>query len=252
MKRPSRRTIGYLLLAILYSFILFCVWVIIADYPISPFNPPPSQTTIPISIGYPPTVGLIHPGYGLEVKFVLEPNGTIGERVNISMDNATADRLSNAFPDLMVVAIGFEETVHSSSNGPGPINGTNYWGTGLQGAVFLGNWVDPTIANLTLMSEDVFYFPVAGDYSPTIYMHSVTGSDIVYTYSQYKIHVLSASELYTQKLDRINTVVAIALLSFAFIEGIIVVRDLTKSKRKRIRQDTVRIKKTNRSLLLQS
>jgi len=229
MKRPSRRTIGYLLLAILYTFILFYVSVIIADYPISPFNPPPSQTIIPISIGYPPTVGLIHPGYGLEVKFVLEANGTIGERVNISMDNATSVRLSNAFPDLMLVAIGFEETVHAGNNGP--VNAsTSYWGTGLQGAVFSGNWANPANTNLTLITQDVFYFPVAGDYSPTIYMHSVTGSDIAYTYSQYKIHVLSESELYTQRLDRINTVVAIALLSFAFIEGVVVMKDLTKER----------------------
>jgi len=218
-----------------------------ADYQIELFNPPPSKTQIPISITYPPAAGLTYPIKGIRIKFSLEASGSIAENVPVSVINATGDATGKEavifgplnysvtsydyYPDLTIVAVGFDETVHISATG-NPEGGQiwmpwNYWGSGLQGMVFRHVASSPY---LRFESEDTFYFSVSGDYSPTIYMTFNNGTEIQHTYEQIKVHVLSASEMQAEKLNRVNTVIAIALLSFAFIEGIKLVKDLTERK----------------------
>jgi hypothetical protein len=80
-----------------------------------------------------------------------------------------------------------------------------------------------------LETENKFYFSVAGDYSPTLMIWFYNDTTVQYTYNDIKLHVASATEVQSLKMENINVVIAVALLVFAFVEGISVVNELTKN-----------------------
>jgi hypothetical protein len=86
-------------------------------------------------------------------------------------------------------------------------------------------------SNLTVFWQNDVIFPVAGDYPPSIFITFDDGSSpIQYTYSQIKVHVLSASEVNVENTNRLNLGLTSALFLFSFIEGFMVIHELLKKE----------------------
>ena len=78
---------------------------------------------------------------------------------------------------------------------------------------------------MTIMAQDEMYFPVAGDYSPTIFIQFFNGTGIQYTYNEIKVHVLSASEVEAVNTNKLNLAVTYVLLFSSYIQGLVIVRE---------------------------
>jgi len=123
------------------------------------------------------------------------------------------------------------------------INGTTYGSSfvGIYG-IMLNTEIDPLnpllLENLirTTPPQNAtpplrIWFPVAGDYSPSIIViFSNNATPETYTYSEYRVHVLSTSELQSQELSQLEGFVGLVLLAFTFVEVVRLVRDYVKGK----------------------
>ena len=249
MTQLSIRTKAYLALAIFYVIIGFWVGVIIADFHIPIINPV-QKTQLSFEVNYPPVTGSDMPLL-LRATMYLEADSIISENTRIFANRSSGGYIyPNNESKIGEVYFGFSSALpHKLSSGK---SGINY---SVPTGVWLINWDGQNLTSREALSEESytdfnftedfieyqraqfrkeneFYFPVAGDYSPTILIWFYNDTTIQYTYNDIKVHVASATEVQSQKLDRINTAITITLFALALVEGISVVNDLTKRKEK--------------------
>ena len=194
------------------------------------WNPPPAKNAIPLGLTYPEALIPSFPnGTMFMANMLLTFNGELEENTLIQVENASCQipPLGNA----NVIAIGFQDAFlpNMTSN----IQKGYTWGNGAVCVVFTQTPQNPseTWSNLTVSWENNITFPVAGDYSPSIFAtFGNNPSPVQYTFDQIKIHVLSASEVNAEKTNRLNLSLTIAIVGFSFIEGFMVIHELLKKE----------------------
>ncbi len=220
------------LLLVIYVPITLYVVIVTNRIPFPYFNPRPRFNPIPIQIFYPDMVGLGVSRTGLIALFVLDFNETIAENTPIQIANATGQILAGSeYLNVSDVEIGFKQAIpwnHKDTLQQGRL----YFSPFLTGLHFIHFFNDRENVNLTIMAQDEMYFPVAGDYSPTIFIQFFNGTSIQYTYNEIKVHVLSASEIEAVNTNRLNLAVTYVLLFFSYIQGFVIVLGIFKFQEK--------------------
>jgi len=223
----KRTIVAVMTILVIYIFLTSFVVIIIENIPNPILNPPPSPNLIPIGISYPDRPGITIPGTDLFVSFILTFNGSIAENTPIQVTNAYCQILSKKVANVWTVQVGFQQALPWAFKESFEEGGTYI--SGLSGVSFTRHFQD---INDTVLwpSMDVFYFPVAGDFSPAISITYDNGTEVLYTYDQIKVHVLSASEVEVMNINRLNLGLSYVLLFFTYVEGIVIIRELFKTQ----------------------
>jgi hypothetical protein len=240
MRLPRRKII---LIISLCFLIIPPVYFIVINYL------PDSERTIPIVLSYPetPDVNLGFSGNQsyFSIVFQLSTQGYLAENVQIQIVNASC--LSYIHKN-MTVGVIFPNAVdyrlkQALSSGSG-IMGNNQ----IHFLIFRDNTVKTQNENIVTdihlvepseISE--IYFPVSGDYSPTVRIFIEGQPEIVYAFNQIKVHVLSASELEGIKIGRANNGLSYALFWLTILGTVWLLRDLFKKKeRKHVLKNNMR------------
>lgn len=169
----------------------------------------------------------------LVASFTLQARDTIAEGIDISVRNATGEIVRGSdYHNVASVQVGWEAVPTSFRDA---LNRGGLFIGGLEGVIFNAKnytngipivFGNQTPLNLVPTEEETFYFPVAGDYSPTIeILFGNNTAPIQYTYSDIKVHVLSAGDIRIVHFENINVALTIALLAFAYIEAAKVIDD---------------------------
>lgn len=224
----------FLVIIATYSAVIIGNIPVSSSIPLFNWNPPPSKNEIPLALAYPETFVMSFPnGTLVMADMLLTFNGELAENTLVQVENA-----SSQIPPLghvSSIAVGFEEAF--LPNQTTSIQQGYTWGGGAVCAVFSRTQPSPPVwSNLTVYWENNVTFPVAGDYSPSVFITFDDGSSPVqYTYSQIKVHVISASEVNAQNMSRLTFALTIALLGFSFIEGFMVIYEiLSKEETKKV------------------
>ena len=187
---------------------------------------PDAEKTVPILLSYPETPD-IKLGFGgnqsyFSIVFLLKTQGYLAEDVQIKIINASC---ISYLPKNMTVKVIFPNAVDSKlkqmlSSGSAII-GNNQIGF----LVFEDNQQifeenTTVITNIHVLNPSYttdIYFPVSGDYSPTVRIFVEGQPEIDYTFNQIKVHVLSASEAEGEKNARMNLWLSYALFGLSII-----------------------------------
>jgi len=221
----KRTKIATGLLLAFYIPITMFVIIITRNISFPIINPAPSLKLIPIGLSYPDTPGLTIPGTGLIASFVLASNGSIAENTCVQVANATCQLISNEYYGIWIVDIGFQQGIPWDFKDVFQHGGMYI--SGLSGVSFRRDFQNSSVL---IPSENAIYFPVAGDFSPAIRITFFNGTDILYTYNQIKVHVLSASENEATNTNKLNLALSYALLFFSYLEGIVIIKELSKTQ----------------------
>lgn len=189
-------------------------------------NPQSQLQIVPFGLSYPDSPEYVSGKTNLSISMMIVYNGTLAENSPFVAVNSTCDI---AFPynnEIWTVEVGFPEAI--------PSNFKSHFKTGGR---YIGGLGGVTFTNENKSgSLDVYapenYFPVAGDYSPAIFITFFNGTNAYYTYNQMKLHVVAESEVEAQNADRSNLVLTFALLGFSYIEGFMIIRDLLEKRKK--------------------
>jgi hypothetical protein len=198
------------------------------------WNPPPKENIIPIFLSYPETINIYLGGNTpyFSVVFALEYNGSLAENTLIKIVNASCICTDNKNIDISVT---FPEAVdstlkHAFSSGSALIGSTNVRIVTFHNAMIGNSTGDTYVRQIFPSSQSDFYFPVSGDYSPTIQISIQNEPDIIYTFSQVRVHVLSTSEADNVKIGKINLGLSYALFGLSIIGGVWLLYELLKNE----------------------
>jgi len=241
MKLPKGRLGLIIVLIIAFSYIAFCIWGIMNDSP-NPLNivySQPTKTSLPIDLSYPPPTGGRLEDKALQVSFDLYANNKFAEGINLTLKNIfgvvyAKNALGN---NIQWITIGFSNTYPCTpfTTVYGWLNETEIYNyEGLDGATLdvSDEWDSEDFLILKRVREaEEFNFPVAGDYSPSIIIALENKTMLFHTYDSIKVHVASDTELQSQRLDRINGLVSLALFALAFVETFHLILVLTGRKK---------------------
>ncbi len=232
LSRKRRQTAGIFLI-LSFILIIILLFVQLSNYfSINPFFPPSPKTEMPITLTYPPNAnGELQPIW-LRVHFIIEANGTISEGINLTLTNVTGAtyRITNSQKGINInnVWIGFNYAepwnAFTWSNTPDVIQDNFITSPN-------GVWLVSTEnEKMEPFIQNVFNFPVAGDYSPSIIVenwNATTNNSTFYeyTYNEIKLHVAPASEIRLHALNQIGGIISIVLLIFGFIESVKMVHE---------------------------
>jgi hypothetical protein len=172
-------------------------------------------------------------------------NGELAENTLVYAENASCQLPPHAM-HVSALAVGFEGAF--LPNITRDIQQGHTWGGGAACVIY--SRMQQSLPNawsyLNVSWQNDVIFPVAGDYSPSIFITFDDGSSpIQYTYSQIKVHVLSASEVNAEKTNRLNLGLTIAILAFSYIEGLIVIKELVKNEETKVQSEATPINDTN-------
>ena len=210
-------------------------------YSINPLGLRSGETALPMHLSYPP---FLEGQYGImaSVKFNIISNGVIIEGSKLTFKDVEGYLLTGTYQNGHLVSDSDIEEIQVGFKDAQP----DYWGTigthdealnqdqnrfykALSVSLIRKN--DGQANNfIKLLVEQLnreFYFPVSGNYSPTMIIRFRGGSYDERTYDKLKLHVLSASEIQTQALNQINSLIAVILLIFGYIEALKLVIDVT-------------------------
>ena len=194
------------------------------------WNPPPARNAIPLALTYPEALVPSFPnGTMFMANMLLIFSGELEENTLVQVENASCQIPPQG--NVNVIAIGFQDAFlpNATSN----IQQGYTWGNGAVCVAFSRTQQSPpeSWSNLTVAWQNNIMFPVAGDYSPSIFMTvDDSSSPVQYTYSQIKVHVLSASEVNAERTNRLNLGLTFAVLAFSYIEGFMVIHELLKKE----------------------
>jgi hypothetical protein len=231
---PYRIVFAVAILIILVFTTAYAI-VIIQDIKTGIFNwnPPREEKEIPLVLAYPDTLPITIPGTVCTVAMTLKYNGTIAEDAPLEVVNASCLGYANRN---MTVSIGFSGAMSYNNRY------TVFSGSGIIGAsgalcavfdyqTFTEDNTTVVIHSMSLVFENIICFPVAGDYSPIVRIEQQGKETVEYTYSQFKVHVLPASDVEAQKIGRINLGLTIAFFGFSYIGGIAIIYELLKKEK---------------------
>ena len=193
------------------------------------WNPPPSENGIPISMNYPDTIGIQYPGTSININFNLTFTGELAENTPIQVKTASCALVTTNFTSeraIGLIIVAFHEAIPEiAKNDPFRQVGGTYT------AVFSPPTSNSNFTFFNVQAENTLYFPVSGDYSPTIIIDFNNGSaPIQQEYSEIQVTVLSASVVNAENLNRINLGLTYALVGFSIIGGIAIIYELLKEE----------------------
>jgi hypothetical protein len=174
------------------------------------------------------------PNVTLMADMLLTFNGELAENTLVQIENASCQvspQGQGQGAHVTVAVFGFQESF--PPNITSAIEQGKSWGGGVACVIFNRTQQSSpyTWSYLDVIFENEVIFPVAGDYSPSVFIMFDDGSSPVqYTYSQIKVHVLSASEVSAANTNRLNLGLTIAILGFSFIEGFMIIYELLKKE----------------------
>jgi len=234
IKKHKRKIVGFVLLAIVLSIPLSYIAAVSEDWYWFPLNPPPPPTLIIIPMLIPPAItNETVPWPDLYLGISLQANGTIAEGVEVILAGSGQIASYNYNLRFNDIQIFFQESLPWQLKKKPTLSNVQQWPTGI---VLQRNLTNTSDMNLLPNANNTeIYFPAAGDYSPTVLISFNREKPIEYTYDAIKIHVASSSDIQNAKLIRINTLLSYALVVFAVIESISIMRDFTEGKTKRLR-----------------
>jgi len=248
--RRTRYAILVSVVVVVYLFIIAVVIVNVFNYQLSPpfniINPPPEGEYIPFSFTYPPsnetgTAGeVISLGQTIQLYVTAISNTTIVNNVPLII-TAAASAPPSIIDTITTITLGFTGTL-VWQNGAAilGIGSSNTAGIFLfQGLNYTGEDQQPISLNFGVNYEappEWVIFPGIGNYYPYITIGIVvtnsTGQNHTdfenYVYAQDPIYVSSDDVLATDRYNRINEVLTLALVGFGLIEGINIIEKLQK------------------------
>jgi len=202
-------------------FIVFMIGFIFFAYQVS--FPQPQLMSYPVPLTYPPTIGVSIGDTDLTLNFFMEYNGTLTEGKPINISNSMGYTLSKDYSNIWIVSVGFQgaypyEFKDNFSKGGFLIGGLG--GVTLEpsatktGYIQVGNYSKILLPS----SPQQIFFPVSGEYSPTIKVTFLNGTTIQHTYDNIKVPVTSSFEVENQNISRFSLALAIFVGLLAFIE----------------------------------
>jgi hypothetical protein len=188
------------------------------------WNPSPKLNVIPFGLSFPDLPGYYTEQTGLLISMMITYNGTMAENMPIQVIDPACEIASSNFSNVWTVAVGFQEAIPWDFRDAFQHGGFYVGGVG--GAFFRNTNNSAYLS----ASEEEFYFPVSGDFSPTIFITFFNGTSVSYTYSEMKLHVSSTSEVNAENTNRNSLVLTIALLGFSYIEGFMMIKELLEKR----------------------
>jgi hypothetical protein len=200
---------------------------------------PETEKTLPLLLSYPETLD-IKLGFGgnqsiFTIIFLLKTQGYIAEDVQIQVINATC---ISYIPKNMTVKVIFPNAIDSDlkralSHGSAVIanNQINFLEFEDNQQIFDENTT--VVTNIHVFGPARFRdisFPVSGDYSPTVRIFIEGQQEIDYTFSQIKVHVLSASEAQGEKNARMNLWLSYAIFGLSITGIVWLIHELFKKE----------------------
>lgn len=226
-----KRIVGFASFFIILS-VLFYIAAVANDWYFVPFNPPPPPTSIIMPMLIPPAItNETVPWPDLYLGISLQANGTIAEGVELTLAGAGEIASYNYNLRFISIQVFFQESLPWQLKNSSTLLHVQQWPSGI---VLQRNMTDTSDMILwSKINNTEIYFPAAGDYSPTVLIGFKQEKPIEYTYDAIKIHVASNSDIQNAKFTRINTALTNALVLFALIESISIMRDFTADKTRR-------------------
>jgi hypothetical protein len=239
----KRMCLAFGVITVLSLFFAYCIFRVCQYYSINPLGLDLGKTKISMHLTYPPSLNSQH-GVIASVKFDIESEKAITEEINLTLKNVQGTLLTGTYSDGHLISDSNVRQVEIGFKDAHP----DYWETmgtfdkvlnqaenrtfkalsvGLirknDLAQFTGKPMDTNEHNssIKILAEwwnREFYFPVAGDYSPTIVIFFKDMTMKEHTYNDLKLRVLSESEIQTQALNHINALIMIILLIFGYIQ----------------------------------
>jgi hypothetical protein len=232
-----------ILLLFTTAYIIIMTQNITVSSPIGLFNwnPPEKENYIPIILSYPDSSVMAIGGPINDtrmsictIKFLLKFNGTLSENTPIEIVNASC---------LSYVSYGIAASVSL----PQAINYDYQSWIGNNDSLVVG-WAGTEILGfederphyddsiyfepISLIRQEIFYFPVAGDFSPMVRVYKI-GQVLegeVHTYESVKIHVISQPEIDQTRINKINLGLTVVLFGFSYIGGFALIYELIKKE----------------------
>jgi len=88
-----------------------------------------------------------------------------------------------------------------------------------------------TLDTILCGSDNKIIFPNAGTYYPSILVSLKNGQNFTERYSDFFVPVISMDREMSAQYNRVNIAFSVALIIFAFMEGIVIVMNLTEEKK---------------------
>jgi hypothetical protein len=216
---------------LVYTQVIVIVVILVALTWFIPANwiPPTQPHMIPFGLNYPNPVGYSGNETEFLISMMIAYNGSIAENTPILVANSTCQLAS--WSDAWIVEVGFSQALPWNFKDLFQHGGS--WIGGLAGALFIKDFRSGSPLRQTPTNGTLIYFPIAGDYSPSLYVLYWNGSETFHTFEQMKIHVLSESEINAENISRNNLILTIALLGFSYIEGITIIAELMSKRKKK-------------------
>jgi hypothetical protein len=232
-----------------YTFLIF--YLIIAAYvganvfdlqfwPLSYFNPPEKPTNLYFNLDYPIQSGFIWMSNGqmVHVEVNLSAPTRIAEDLPVTM-TAVGSVSSSYSQNITHVFVGFTgATVYSAQENVYPI-GSQFESIDLtqqyEPMPFIGLAIGPKIGG----APQTIVWKVQGDYAPTIVILFKNFTAITQTYPYLAVHVASVDVARSERYNRVNTALSIALVGFGFVEGAKILIELAE-KRNQSKESTAK------------
>lgn len=217
------------------GFLIFLTILTILFIPT--LNPLPQSHNIPLGLNYPDLPNNSpfknESVVGLQIFIELHYIGELSVNNKITLGESTCQINSLNYSNIKQVRVGFTQALPWSfkkiEENLFSYTVTN-WGTSF---IYLND-----TNSLYHGTKSDLYFPISGDYSPTITIQFDNDTaPINYTYENVRIPVIAESDLAMLNMNRISVALTIALLVFSFIEGFTIIGKLWE-KRKNAQSDT--------------
>jgi hypothetical protein len=229
----KERKIGFILLAVLYVFLGTIIFVNLANIPFGVVNPADPNFFQRYPIFYPPYNGAIGTANQVIIEVNITANGRLvdGKTATVSAVGSASSPFSSNITSVFITYVGAEPALNTSY-----ATGLVLYGPNFGKIVLVPSTNCPThpsgiiLDTILCGSSTQIIWPNAGAYYPLLSIRLNNGKTLNETITDYLTPVLSSSNLQTEQTNRINTAFSIALVSFGFMEGVNIVRELTEGK----------------------
>jgi hypothetical protein len=215
----SKKFYAFLFVYLCIGTFVFANILNLQFWPFSYFNPPETVQPLHFSLNYPIESSFIwlNKTTIVHVNVTLKPSAPLVERVAVNM-TAEGSVLSTYAPIINNVLVYFIGAIPYSLEGNVPIIGSQL------GVIILGHGTQtPTILSGT---HQTITWNSQGDYAPVIAIlfHNLTSR--TETYPNLAVHVNSADVARSERYNRVNEAMSVALVLFGFVEGYGILRKI--------------------------
>jgi hypothetical protein len=226
-KRHSRRFYIFLLVYLSIGAYVFANVLNFQFWPFSYFNPPETVQPLYRNLDYPP-IFLFEPESShpliVHVELTLSPSAPLAEGVSADLSAAGSVNSSYAWK-ISQVFVGFIGSILTSN-----LRMANFQFP----FVILSQGNRPTTSMVGTIGPLIGGTPVSimwnkpGDFEPFMVILFVNSTTVPVTFPYLPVHVNSLDVARSERYNRVNAAVSIALVLFAFVEGYGILRDIDK------------------------